>query len=67
MGSFRELSFQEMQEVKGGSPMGSDPLATIGYYAHVAFCRLKNRIREINNNPRGGKILGPTGFSYPGL
>ena len=65
MKNFEELSFEEMQSVEGGSPMGSDPIATIGYYAGAAWCSIKNFFRnEMANSGSGGRILGPTGNRY---
>ncbi|GHB37498.1 hypothetical protein [Mongoliitalea lutea] len=65
MDKFKELDYLEKYNLNGGAPMGSDPLANIGYFAHKAWCALKNRISEVNSSYQGGKIYGPTGLRYP--
>jgi len=45
METFKELSLEEMQEIEGGN-MGSDFLASAGYYAHQVWCDMKKAMYE---------------------
>jgi len=65
MDKFKELSLEELQEIDGGS-LGSDPIAWVGYYAHKAWCDLKNAYYDLKktNNMRGEYNVMDEIFGY---
>lgn len=64
MEKFRELNMEEIRFTNGGN-MGSDLLASVGYYAHEAWCDIKKAYyasKKVNDMQGEDSVFSLWGF-----